>query len=149
MGGWVGGWRACVRAHHTHSLTPPPHPPPRPPLLQVRYGAEKVFSSEAANLTDHDIDAIIAKGEQATAELNDKLKVGGLRWRGVLNGGRGGVEGGQATAELNDKLKVDGFKLHPALTHPPTHPPNQPTTHSSTGAPMQCTRCSFTAAGVL
>lgn len=45
--------------------------------LQVRYGAEMVFSSSALNITDEDIDAIIQKGERDTAALNNKLKVGG------------------------------------------------------------------------
>lgn len=43
-------------------------------LNMVRYGAELVFSSEAANITEEDIDNIIAKGEAATKELNDKLQ---------------------------------------------------------------------------
>ncbi|CAL5219362.1 g1181 [Coccomyxa viridis] len=43
-------------------------------LAMVRYGAEMVFSSEAANITDEDIDAIIQKGQRATEELNEKMK---------------------------------------------------------------------------
>jgi hypothetical protein len=43
--------------------------------VQVRYGAEMVFSSSALNITDEDIDAIIQKGERDTAALNNKLKV--------------------------------------------------------------------------
>ncbi|KAL6767714.1 hypothetical protein ACKKBF_B36355 [Auxenochlorella protothecoides x Auxenochlorella symbiontica] len=43
-------------------------------LQMVRYGAEMVFSSEAANITDQDIDLIIQKGESSTKELNDKLQ---------------------------------------------------------------------------
>ncbi|CAL8460870.1 g401 [Coccomyxa elongata] len=43
-------------------------------LAMVRYGAELVFSSEAANITDQDIDAIIQKGLRATDELNEKMK---------------------------------------------------------------------------
>jgi SWI/SNF-related matrix-associated actin-dependent regulator of chromatin subfamily A member 5 len=43
-------------------------------LNMVRYGAELVFSSEASKITDADIDAIIAKGEASTKELNDKLQ---------------------------------------------------------------------------
>ncbi|KAL4858477.1 ISWI chromatin-remodeling complex ATPase [Chlorella vulgaris] len=42
-------------------------------LSMVRYGAERVFSSEATNITEEDVDALIAKGEAATKELNDKL----------------------------------------------------------------------------
>eukprot|EP00884_Botryococcus_braunii_P010359 jgi/Botrbrau1/19324/Bobra.0073s0055.1 len=42
-------------------------------LSMVRYGAEMVFSSEAANLTEEDIDQIIQKGERATEELNNKM----------------------------------------------------------------------------
>jgi SWI/SNF-related matrix-associated actin-dependent regulator of chromatin subfamily A member 5 len=43
-------------------------------LSMVRYGAERVFASEASNITDEDVDALIAKGEAATKELNDKLQ---------------------------------------------------------------------------
>ena len=43
-------------------------------LSMVRYGAELVFSSEASNITDADIDAIIAKGEKDTKDLNEKMK---------------------------------------------------------------------------
>ncbi|PSC72801.1 chromatin-remodeling complex ATPase chain [Micractinium conductrix] len=43
-------------------------------LNMVRYGAERVFSSEATNITEEDVDALIAKGEAATKELNDKLQ---------------------------------------------------------------------------
>ncbi|GMH40196.1 hypothetical protein BSKO_08100 [Bryopsis sp. KO-2023] len=43
-------------------------------LNMVRYGAELVFSSEAGAITDADIDAIIAKGEKDTKELNEKMQ---------------------------------------------------------------------------
>ena len=43
-------------------------------LNMVRYGAELVFSSEASKITEEDIDAIIAKGEKATIDLNQKLQ---------------------------------------------------------------------------
>jgi SWI/SNF-related matrix-associated actin-dependent regulator of chromatin subfamily A member 5 len=43
-------------------------------LQMVRYGAEKVFSSGDSTITDEDIDRIIAKGEEATAELDQKMK---------------------------------------------------------------------------
>ncbi|CAN8300533.1 unnamed protein product [Cochlearia groenlandica] len=43
-------------------------------LQMVRYGAEMVFSSKDSTITDEDIDRIIAKGEEATAELNAKMK---------------------------------------------------------------------------
>ena len=39
----------------------------------VRYGAELVFKSDAANVTDADVEAIIAKGEKDTKALNDKM----------------------------------------------------------------------------
>lgn len=35
-------------------------------LSMVKYGAEQVFSSEPAKITDEDIDAIISKGESDT-----------------------------------------------------------------------------------
>ena len=40
----------------------------------VRFGAEMVFSSGDSTITDEDIDRIIAKGEEATAELDAKMK---------------------------------------------------------------------------
>lgn len=40
----------------------------------VRFGAEMVFSSKDSTITDEDIDRIIAKGEEATAELDVKMK---------------------------------------------------------------------------
>jgi SWI/SNF-related matrix-associated actin-dependent regulator of chromatin subfamily A member 5 len=40
----------------------------------VRFGAEMVFSSKDSTITDEDIDRIIAKGEEATAELDAKMK---------------------------------------------------------------------------
>ncbi|CAM6103212.1 unnamed protein product [Calypogeia fissa] len=43
-------------------------------LQMVRFGAEKVFSSKDSTITDEDIDRIIAKGEEATAELDAKMK---------------------------------------------------------------------------
>jgi SWI/SNF-related matrix-associated actin-dependent regulator of chromatin subfamily A member 5 len=40
----------------------------------VRYGAEKIFnSSNLSEITDLDIDTIIAKGEEATKDMNDKM----------------------------------------------------------------------------
>lgn len=43
-------------------------------LSMVRYGAEKIFKSEATQITDEDIDAILQKGERDTAALNDKMQ---------------------------------------------------------------------------
>ncbi|KAE9602149.1 putative calcium/calmodulin-dependent protein kinase chromatin remodeling ISWI family [Lupinus albus] len=43
-------------------------------LQMVRFGAEMVFSSKDNTITDEDIDRIIAKGEEATAELDAKMK---------------------------------------------------------------------------
>ena len=40
----------------------------------VRFGAEMVFSSKDSTITEEDIDRIIAKGEEATAELDAKMK---------------------------------------------------------------------------
>ena len=43
-------------------------------LQMVRFGAEMVFSAKDSTITDEDIDRIIAKGEEATAELDAKMK---------------------------------------------------------------------------
>ncbi|KAA8547506.1 hypothetical protein F0562_003935 [Nyssa sinensis] len=40
----------------------------------VRFGVQMVFSSKDSTITDEDIDRIIAKGEEATAELDAKMK---------------------------------------------------------------------------
>ena len=40
----------------------------------VRFGAEMVFSSKDSTITDEDIDRIIARGREATAELDVKMK---------------------------------------------------------------------------
>eukprot|EP00245_Coleochaete_scutata_P004323 TRINITY_DN16740_c0_g1_i1.p1 TRINITY_DN16740_c0_g1~~TRINITY_DN16740_c0_g1_i1.p1 ORF type:complete len:1102 (-),score=331.71 TRINITY_DN16740_c0_g1_i1:383-3688(-) len=45
-------------------------------LQMVRFGAQKVFeSSDTSMITDADVDQIIAKGEENTKELNEKMKV--------------------------------------------------------------------------
>ncbi|KAL5701362.1 hypothetical protein ACHQM5_026707 [Ranunculus cassubicifolius] len=43
-------------------------------LQMVRFGAEMVFSSKDSTITDEDIDRIIARGEETTAELDAKMK---------------------------------------------------------------------------
>ncbi|CAI5991866.1 unnamed protein product [Closterium sp. NIES-64] len=43
-------------------------------LQMVRFGAEKVFTSANTTITDADVDRIIAKGEEATAELDAKMR---------------------------------------------------------------------------
>ncbi|KAF9588424.1 hypothetical protein IFM89_010183 [Coptis chinensis] len=43
-------------------------------LQMVRFGAEMVFSSKDSTIRDEDIDRIIAKGEETTAELDAKIK---------------------------------------------------------------------------
>jgi superfamily II DNA or RNA helicase len=42
-------------------------------LAMIKYGADEIFKSKAATVTDADIDAIIAKGEQKTKELENKI----------------------------------------------------------------------------
>lgn len=42
-------------------------------LQMVKFGAEMVFSSKDSTITDEDVDRIIAKGEEATAELDAKM----------------------------------------------------------------------------
>ncbi|KAI8016220.1 ISWI chromatin-remodeling complex ATPase CHR11 [Camellia lanceoleosa] len=43
-------------------------------MQMVRFGAEMVFCSKDSTITNEDIDQIIAKGEEATAELDAKMK---------------------------------------------------------------------------
>ena len=43
-------------------------------LNMMRFGAEKVFASkDVTEITENDIDDIIAKGEEATRVLNEKM----------------------------------------------------------------------------
>jgi len=42
-------------------------------LSMVRYGADKIFDSTNSTITDEDIDTIIAKGEDETKMLNEKM----------------------------------------------------------------------------
>ncbi|KAA8529014.1 hypothetical protein F0562_033498 [Nyssa sinensis] len=62
--------------HHSGiSLPVNPRAVHKDELLQmVRFSAEMVFSSNDSTITDEDIDRIIAKGEEATAELDGKMK---------------------------------------------------------------------------
>lgn len=56
-------------------INPPQSAVNKDELLQmVRFGAEMVFSSKDSTITDEDIDRIIAKGEETTAELDAKMK---------------------------------------------------------------------------
>ena len=43
-------------------------------LQMVRFGAEMVFSSKDSTITDEEIDRIIARGREATAKLDAKMK---------------------------------------------------------------------------
>ena len=43
-------------------------------LQMVRFGAEMVFSLKDSTIIDEDIDKIIAKGEEATVELDAMMK---------------------------------------------------------------------------
>lgn len=43
-------------------------------LEMIRFGADQVFRATDSNITDEDIDAILAKGEQRTEEMKQKLQ---------------------------------------------------------------------------
>ena len=43
-------------------------------MSMVRFGAEKIFKSQDSDITDADIDAILARGEEKTNLLSDKIK---------------------------------------------------------------------------
>lgn len=43
-------------------------------LNMIRHGADKVFSAKDSTVTDDDIETILAKGEQKTAEMTEKMK---------------------------------------------------------------------------
>ena len=43
-------------------------------LAMVRFGAEKIFDSSTTTITDEDVDAIMARGEEETKALNSKMQ---------------------------------------------------------------------------
>ena len=43
-------------------------------LAMVRFGAEKIFDSSSTTITDEDVDAIMARGEEETKALNSKMQ---------------------------------------------------------------------------
>ena len=43
-------------------------------LAMVRFGAEKIFDSSTTSITDEDVDAIMARGEEETKALNSKMQ---------------------------------------------------------------------------
>ncbi|CAM9856397.1 unnamed protein product, partial [Sphacelaria rigidula] len=44
-------------------------------LAAIRFGADAVFRSKEAGITDEDLDAVLERGMKKTAELQDKLNV--------------------------------------------------------------------------
>lgn len=42
-------------------------------LSMIRHGANYIFRAKDSDITDDDIDKILARGEQKTAEMNEKL----------------------------------------------------------------------------
>lgn len=90
-------------------------------LNMVRYGAEKIFNSaEHTAITDHDIDMLIAKGEQATKELNDKMK------EFSENAMRFTMDGGVNLYEYKDEDKEEeGLDLKMIIGHNWVDPPKR------------------------
>lgn len=43
-------------------------------MKMVKFGADQILSGNGGTYTDEDIDALIAKGEEMTSKINDKLK---------------------------------------------------------------------------
>jgi SWI/SNF-related matrix-associated actin-dependent regulator of chromatin subfamily A member 5 len=43
-------------------------------LSMIRFGADQIFSSKTSTITDEDIDIILGKGKERSAEFNEKLK---------------------------------------------------------------------------
>ena len=76
-------------------------------LSMVRYGADKIFDgAQGSTITDEDIETIIAKGEDATKQLNQKMagftdkalnprwtRTRAVRFRGKRRGGAESLEG--------------------------------------------------------
>lgn len=40
----------------------------------IRFGADQIFRSKNATITDDDIDIIMARGASKTAEMNEKIQ---------------------------------------------------------------------------
>lgn len=89
-------------------------------LNMVRYGAEKIFASEASTITDEDIEALIAKGEQATKELNDKMR------EYSENAMRFTMDGGVNLYDYKDEDKEEeGLDLKMIIGHNWVDPPKR------------------------
>merc|ERR1719231_501765 len=54
-------------------------------LAAVRYGADKVFRSENVEITDAEIDAMIANAKDLTAEREEKFKLEDKEKRDLLD----------------------------------------------------------------
>jgi SWI/SNF-related matrix-associated actin-dependent regulator of chromatin subfamily A member 5 len=63
-------------------------------LSMIKFGADAIFSSKNSTITDEDIDAIIAKGEEKTAATTEKLK------KTVFNLGTFSMDGGSNLYEF-------------------------------------------------
>eukprot|EP00878_Enallax_costatus_P003452 GHUV01003663.1.p1 GENE.GHUV01003663.1~~GHUV01003663.1.p1 ORF type:complete len:1042 (+),score=456.73 GHUV01003663.1:458-3583(+) len=74
-------------------------------LNMVRYGAELVFSSEASNITDADIEALIQKGERDTEALNDKMN------KFTENARAFTMDGGVSLYDYKDEDEKEGTDL--------------------------------------
>eukprot|EP00775_Hariotina_reticulata_P010968 gene10968-11123_t len=74
-------------------------------LSMVRYGAELVFSSEASNITDADIEAILQKGERDTRDLNDKMN------KFTENAKQFTMDGGLSIYDFKDEEDKDNTDL--------------------------------------
>ncbi|WIA10295.1 hypothetical protein OEZ86_000436 [Tetradesmus obliquus] len=74
-------------------------------LSMVRYGAELVFSSEASNITDADIEAILTKGERDTRDLNDKMN------KFTENAKQFTMDGGLSLYDFKDEEDKEGTDL--------------------------------------
>lgn len=91
-------------------------------LNMVRYGAELVFSSEAGNITDADIDSIIQKGEKDTKELNDKMQ------EFTENAVKFALDGGISLYEYKDEEEVPapaGLDLKAIISNNWVDPPKR------------------------
>ncbi len=47
-------------------------------LAMIKFGADEIFTSRDSTVTDADIDKILAKGEEKTATLSEKLQKSNL-----------------------------------------------------------------------
>jgi len=72
-------------------------------MEMIRYGADRIFRSSGSTITDEDIDLIISRGEQKTAEINEKLQK-------RVNSMNFSLDASEANSDSKVEVDVNQFK---------------------------------------